>query len=61
MLAQRMIDTLGNPFSIGGNILHISARVGIALFPNDGLTASGGGYNYAIVSPSDQPTTQMLK
>ncbi|MFC6337935.1 anti-sigma factor [Pseudomonas sp. CCM 7891] len=30
----------------------------------DGLQAqywSGGGYNYAMVSPSDEPTTQMLK
>lgn len=30
----------------------------------DGLQAeywSGGGYNYAMVSPADQPTTQMLK
>lgn len=38
MLAQRLIDTLGSPFSIGGNNLHISASIGIALFPNDGLS-----------------------
>ncbi|MHC8351445.1 hypothetical protein ACYZT7_19510 [Pseudomonas sp. RT4P38] len=31
---------------------------------SDGLQAeywSGGGYNDAMVSPSDRPTTQMLK
>jgi anti-sigma factor RsiW len=31
---------------------------------SDGLQAeywSGDGYNYAMVSPSNQPTTQMLK
>ncbi|UVM48722.1 EAL domain-containing protein [Pseudomonas sp. B21-015] len=38
-LAQRLIESIGSPFSIARNSLHVSASIGIALFPNDGLTA----------------------
>lgn len=39
MLAQRLIENIGNAYHIGRNNLHVSASIGIALFPNDGLTA----------------------
>ncbi|MDY7533277.1 EAL domain-containing protein [Pseudomonas sp. Bout1] len=38
-LAQRLIESIGTPYNISHHTLHISASIGIALFPNDGLTA----------------------
>jgi diguanylate cyclase (GGDEF)-like protein/PAS domain S-box-containing protein len=38
-LAQRLCDSFGQPFLIKGEELHISASIGITLFPNDGHTA----------------------
>lgn len=35
-LAQRLLETLIAPFQIGGKEMHISASIGIAVFPNDG-------------------------
>lgn len=35
-LAQRLLDSLAEPFSIAGETLFISASIGISLFPNDG-------------------------
>ena len=39
VLAQRLIESIGNSYNIARNSLHVSASIGIALFPNDGLTA----------------------
>lgn len=39
LMAQRMIDTLVEPFDIAGHKIYISASVGIALYPNDGRDA----------------------
>ncbi|WP_298186463.1 bifunctional diguanylate cyclase/phosphodiesterase [uncultured Pseudomonas sp.] len=39
VLAQRLIDSIGKSYAIAGNNMHVSASVGIALYPNDGLTA----------------------
>ncbi|WP_247255893.1 putative bifunctional diguanylate cyclase/phosphodiesterase [Pseudomonas moorei] len=38
-LAQRLIESIGNVYNITRNTLYVSASIGIALFPNDGLTA----------------------
>lgn len=35
-LAQRIIDVLGRPFELEGNVVHIGTSVGIALAPHDG-------------------------
>ena len=35
-LAQKLLDTLVLPYQINGNELHISASIGIAIFPDDG-------------------------
>lgn len=36
-LAQKITDTLKQPFNVEGHELYVSASIGIALFPNDGL------------------------
>jgi diguanylate cyclase (GGDEF)-like protein/PAS domain S-box-containing protein len=36
LVAQRMIDTLGKPFDLGGNSVYVGASIGIALYPADG-------------------------
>ncbi len=36
-LAQKITDTLKQPFNVDGHELYVSASIGIALFPNDGL------------------------
>jgi len=38
-LAQRLIESTSSTYLIDRNNLHISASIGIALFPTDGLTA----------------------
>lgn len=38
LLAQRLIETIAQPFQISGIPLHISASVGIAIYPQDGKT-----------------------
>jgi diguanylate cyclase (GGDEF)-like protein len=38
-VAQKLIDSIQTPFHIKGNELHISASIGIALFPDDGSNA----------------------
>lgn len=38
-LAQRLIESISRTYLIDRNNLHISASIGIALFPTDGLTA----------------------
>jgi diguanylate cyclase (GGDEF)-like protein len=37
---RRSTEVFGPPFQVGGTELHVSAKVGIALFPNDGADAS---------------------
>ncbi len=37
MVAQRIVETLNKPFDIGGNIIEIECRIGISLFPDDGV------------------------
>ncbi len=39
VLSQRLIDSMGKTYNIASNNMHISASIGIALYPNDGLTA----------------------
>ncbi|WJV24454.1 MULTISPECIES: putative bifunctional diguanylate cyclase/phosphodiesterase [Pseudomonas] len=39
ILAQRLIERIGQAYTIAGRSLHVSASIGIALFPTDGLTA----------------------
>ncbi|MBX3616653.1 putative bifunctional diguanylate cyclase/phosphodiesterase [Nitrosomonas sp.] len=38
-VAQKILDSLIQPFYIHGNELHIGGSIGIAVFPNDGSTA----------------------
>ncbi|MDD2897488.1 MAG: EAL domain-containing protein [Desulfuromonadaceae bacterium] len=38
-IAQKLIDSIQTPFDIKGNELHVSASIGIALYPEDGVTA----------------------
>lgn len=38
-VAQKILDSLMQPFYIHGNELHIGGSIGIAVFPNDGGTA----------------------
>ena len=38
-LAQRMIDSFGQPFEANGEEVHTSASIGITMFPADGHTA----------------------
>lgn len=38
-LAQRILDTLSEPHTIQGHEIHLSASMGITLFPNDASTA----------------------
>jgi diguanylate cyclase (GGDEF)-like protein/PAS domain S-box-containing protein len=40
LIAQRMIDALGEPFPIDDNMIYIGASIGIALYPNDGRDAA---------------------
>lgn len=39
LLAQRMIEALAAPFTIGGNTVYVGASIGIALYPDDGTHA----------------------
>lgn len=36
LVAQKIVDALAAPFDLGGNATHISASIGIALYPGDG-------------------------
>ncbi len=38
IVAQKLIESLEEPFEIGGNRLHIGTSVGIAIHPRDGVT-----------------------
>jgi diguanylate cyclase (GGDEF)-like protein len=38
-IAQQLLESLQGPFNIQGNELHITSSIGIALFPDDGITA----------------------
>ncbi|MEH6565459.1 MAG: EAL domain-containing protein [Halopseudomonas sp.] len=38
-LAQRLIESLGAPYAVEGNTLHISASIGVAVYPGDGDSA----------------------
>jgi len=40
VVAQKIIDSLAQPFAISGNEIYVSASIGITLFPNDGEEAS---------------------
>ncbi|MGE6790906.1 putative bifunctional diguanylate cyclase/phosphodiesterase [Pseudomonas guineae] len=39
VLSQRLIDSIGKSYNISGNTMHVSASIGVALYPSDGLTA----------------------
>ena len=39
VLAQRLIESLARPYEKGRNTLHISASIGVAVYPGDGETA----------------------
>jgi diguanylate cyclase (GGDEF)-like protein len=39
LMAQRMIDTLAEPFSLSGHVVYVGSSIGIALYPADGNTA----------------------
>jgi len=39
MLAQRVLDTIAQPFAVGGNEYYLGASIGISLFPDDGRDA----------------------
>jgi diguanylate cyclase (GGDEF)-like protein len=39
MLAQRMIELLGEPFVLDGNSVYVGVSIGIALYPSDGASA----------------------
>ncbi|MEX3931848.1 putative bifunctional diguanylate cyclase/phosphodiesterase [Paraburkholderia phymatum] len=38
-LAQRVLDTIAQPFAVGGNEYYLGASIGISLFPDDGCDA----------------------
>jgi predicted signal transduction protein with EAL and GGDEF domain len=38
-LAQRVLDTIAQPFAVGGNEYYLGASIGISLFPDDGSDA----------------------
>jgi diguanylate cyclase (GGDEF)-like protein len=65
-LAARVVDVLSRPFLVEGNVVTVSASVGVALFPQHGPSAadlmrhadlalcdakSGGGRNWRIFLP----------
>ncbi len=39
--AQQMLDTLKRPFELDGNLYHLNASIGIALYPNDSQSVEG--------------------
>jgi diguanylate cyclase (GGDEF)-like protein len=39
LMAQRMIDALGEPFILAGNSIYVGASIGIALYPADGTNS----------------------
>ena len=38
-LAERIIDAIDRPYDLNGNCVNVSASIGVALFPNDGVDA----------------------
>jgi diguanylate cyclase (GGDEF)-like protein len=40
LVASKVLDTLGRPFAVDGHELHVSASIGVSLFPSDGGDAS---------------------
>ena len=40
-IAESLIDALSGPFHVGGKLLHISASMGIALYPEDATSREG--------------------
>ncbi len=39
--AQQVLDTLKRPFELDGNLYHLNASIGIALYPNDSQSVEG--------------------
>jgi diguanylate cyclase (GGDEF)-like protein len=37
MLADKILASLGLPYSLGGNSIHVTGSMGIAIYPDDGL------------------------
>ncbi|MDB5950762.1 MAG: hypothetical protein JWR65_2617 [Massilia sp.] len=38
IMAQKLLDALARPFSIGGKEVHVSGSVGVTLYPQDAIT-----------------------
>ncbi|MBS4096974.1 MAG: EAL domain-containing protein [Sulfuricella sp.] len=38
LVAQKILQSIGKPFSLDGHELHISSSIGISFFPSDGVT-----------------------
>ena len=41
LVAEKLLDSLKQPFVIESHALHISARIGISIYPEDGQTTTG--------------------
>ncbi len=46
VVAQKILTLLSRPFDLGGRLVHVSASIGIAVYPQDGLD-SGSLLSYA--------------
>jgi diguanylate cyclase (GGDEF)-like protein len=40
LVASKILESLGRPFAVDGHELHVSASIGVSLFPSDGSDAS---------------------
>jgi diguanylate cyclase (GGDEF)-like protein len=40
LVASKILESLGRPFGVDGHELHVSASIGVSLFPSDGSDAS---------------------
>ena len=40
-VAQAFLDALRTPFSLGGQVVHITASIGVSVYPNDGESIDG--------------------
>ncbi|WP_075792433.1 putative bifunctional diguanylate cyclase/phosphodiesterase [Massilia putida] len=40
LVASKVLESLGRPFAVDGQELHVSASIGVSLFPSDGSDAS---------------------
>ncbi|WP_334189187.1 two-component system response regulator [Noviherbaspirillum sp.] len=54
-VAKKVQDELNRPFTIDGNLMHVSASIGISLYPDDGKTAE------ALMSAADTAMCQAKK